>query len=470
VSGAPLSSRRVLFLCNDVVGQNMAGSGIRYWELARELSQYRGSGPVTNLDVTLAVLPFLPDPILPDPMAFPVHIQRCRDAADVRALAAETEVIVTQGILLATYPFLAELGVPLAFDFYIPFLLERLHLDTDTSAAQHLFSHEGYRRAMRQQLVQADFIFCASEKQRDYWLGALSAAGRVNPYTHADDPTLRKLIGVVPFGLPSEPPCHTCQVLKGVYPGIGPNDRVLLWGGGIWDWLDAATLIRAMARIAGQRADVKLFFMGVKHPSPLSPKMEATAEALALSKSLDLTGRAVFFNEWTPYAQRESYLLESDLGVSLHRDDLETRLSFRTRFLDYVWAGLPIVTTRGDILSQLVESQNLGRVVESDDVDGLVEAILSLLDQPNLREVLRPRFEQVAAMYRWDVVARPLIEFCLAPRRAPDKEYLSGTPAFELGPTPWWKLPGKAWRALRLGGVRGLTRQMDEYRRWLLNR
>jgi hypothetical protein len=140
VSGAPLSSRRMLFLCNDVVGQNMAGSGIRYWELARELSQYRGSGPVTNLDVTLAVLPFLPDPMLPDPISFPVHIQRCRDAADIRALAAETEVIVTQGILLATYPFLAELGVPLAFDFYIPFLLERLHLDTDTSAAQHLFT------------------------------------------------------------------------------------------------------------------------------------------------------------------------------------------------------------------------------------------------------------------------------------------------------------------------------------------
>jgi glycosyltransferase involved in cell wall biosynthesis len=470
VSGAPSSSRRVLLLCNDVVGKNMAGSGIRYWELARELSQYRGSGPVTDLDVTLAVLPFLPDPMLPDPIPFPVHVQRCRSAADVRALASETQVIVTQGILLATYPFLSELGIPLAFDFYIPFLLERLHLDMNTSAAQHLFTHEGYRRAMRQQLVRADFIFCASEKQRDYWLGALSAAGRVNPYTHADDPTLRKLIDVVPFGLPSEPPRHTCQVLKGVYPGIGPNDRVLLWGGGIWDWLDASTLIRAMARIAGQRADVKLFFMGIKHPSPLSPKMEAAAEVMALSKSLGLTGRAVFFNEWTPYAERESYLLEADLGVSLHLDHLETRLSFRTRYLDYLWAALPIVATRGDVLSELVESQNLGRVVAPGDVDGLVEAISSLLDQPNLREALRPRFEQVASAYRWDVVARPLIEFCLAPRLAPDKAYLRKSSVFELRPTPWWGLPGKAWRVLRAGGVRRLVRQVDEYRRWLLNR
>jgi len=469
VSGASSSSRRVLFLCNDVIGQNMAGSGIRYWELAHALGRYARPGPVTGLDVTLAVLPFIPDPILPETM-LQVRVQRCRTPADVRAMATESDVIVTQGIVLATYPFLAELGIPLAFDFYIPFLLERLHVDTDTAAAQHLFTHESYRRSLQQQLVKADFIFCASEKQRDYWLGALSAAGRVNPYTNADDPTLRKLIDVVSFGLPTQAPRHTRQVLKGVYPGIGPNDRVLLWGGGIWDWLDAPTLIRAMVHIAQQRADVKLFFMGIKHPSPLSPKMEAAAEALALSESLGLTERVVFFNEWTPYAERDHYLLEADLGICLHHAHLETRFAFRTRYLDYLWAALPMVATRGDVLSELVESQHLGRVVAPGDVDGLVEAILSLLDQPNLRETLRPRFEQVAAAFRWEVVARPLIEFCIAPRFAPDKEYLRGNPMFELGPTPWWGLPGKAWRALRLGGVRRLARQVNEYRRWLLNR
>jgi len=39
-----------------------------------------------------------------------------------------------------------------------------------------------------------------------------------------------------------------------------------------------------------------------------------------------------------------------------------------------------------------------------------------------------------------------------------------------LGPTPWWGLPEKAWRALRAGGPRGLVRQVSEYRRWLLDR
>jgi glycosyltransferase involved in cell wall biosynthesis len=225
-----------------------------------------------------------------------------------------------------------------------------------------------------------------------------------------------------------------------------------------------------MARIVERRPDVKLFFMGVKHPNPTTQQVEATAETVALSQELGLYDRTVFFKDWVPYAERANYLLEADMGVNLQQDHLEARFAFRTRYLDYVWAALPIVATRGDVLSGLVESQNLGRVVAPGDVDGLVEAILSLLDQPNLRETFRPRFEQVAAAFRWEVVARPLIEFCIAPRFAPDKEYLCHNPVFEVRPTPWWGLPSKAWRALRLGGVRRLARQVDEYRRWLLNR
>ena len=56
------------------------------------------------------------------------------------------------------------------------------------------------------QLALGDFFLCASERQRDFWIGALHTAGRINPQTYAADPTLRSLIDVVPFGLPDEPP------------------------------------------------------------------------------------------------------------------------------------------------------------------------------------------------------------------------------------------------------------------------
>jgi len=274
----------------------------------------------------------------------------------------------------------------------------------------------------------------------------------------------------VPFGLPTQPPQHTQQVLKGIYPGIRPDDKVLLWSGGLWDWLDTSTLLQAMARLADSRPDVKLFFMGVEHHNPQEAQRRGTRETLALAEQVGLTGRTVFFNDWVPYQERANYLLEADVSVSLHRDHLESRFAFRTRFLDNLWAGLPVVATRGDVLSEQVEAEGLGRVVEPGDVVGVVRAILDLVDTPDLRAAYRPRFERVAAAYRWDVVTRPLIEFCAAPHLAPDKPYRHGASAFDLGPTPLWRLPGKAWRALKIGGVSGLHRQVHRYLRWLLNR
>jgi len=463
VDGKPLdSSQRILLISNSSIGRRMSGPGIRYSEFARILSGH------SDLSVTLVTTPDVEAETAEAER--PVQVRASRSEADLRTLAASADVVVAPGAVFSLYPSLRRSRAPLVLDLYIPLLLEDLQRPRAGSLAEQAIFFERLRRETAAQTMAADFILCASETQRDYWLGAMSALGRVNPFSHADDPTLRRLIAVVPFGLPSESPHHTRQVLKGVYPGVGVDDSVILWGGGVWDWLDAPTIIRAMARLVGRRPDVKLFFMGVQHPNPQERERKSLTEAIALSKDLGLYDRTVFFNDWVVYEERANYLLEADIGVSLHRDHLETRFSFRTRFLDYLWAGLPIVATRGDVLSEQVEAHGLGRVVEPGDVEGVAEAILSLLDTPNLREAYRPRFEQVAAAYRWEDVTRPLVEFCRAPRIAPDKAYLRGASVFEVGPTPWWRLPGQAWRALQLGGVRGLARQVGEYRRWLRTR
>ncbi len=453
------SRQQVLLIINSAIGPRMSGPGIRYWEFARVLSTF------SNLDVILALVPDVAIQLSTD--GLPFHLHSAHDEADLRALATDADVVVTPGAIVDLYPSLCQIRSPLVLDMCTPLLLEELQRPLHQSLAEQALLFDRLRRGLLTQVLVADFILCASEKQRDYWLGSLSAVGRINPYTHTDDPTLRRLVAVVPFGLPSQPPCHTRQVLKGVYPGINADDKVLLWFGGLYDWFDAPTLIRAMSHLADSRPDVKLFC--VRHPNPQEGQRRGTRETLALADELGLTGRTVFFNDWVAYEERANYLLEADVGVSLHRDHLETRFSFRTRFLDYLWAGLPIVATRGDVLSEQVEAQGLGRVVEPGDVEGVVEAILSLLETPNLRQVYRSRFERVAAAYRWEVITRPLVEFCSAPRIAPDKAHLRHNLA-QVGPTPWWRLPGRAWLALRAGGVRGLARQMKQYRRWIRNR
>ena len=148
-----------------------------------------------------------------------------------------------------------------------------------------------------------------------------------------------------------EPPRHTRPVLRGVVPGIGDDDKVVLWGGGIYNWFDPLTLLRAVDKLRRRLPEVRLFFLGLKHPNPQVGEMTMADDAVALAEELGLVGTNVFFNEdWVEYDDRQNYLLEADIGVSTHLDHVETEFSFRTRLLDYLWASLPIVATSGDSL------------------------------------------------------------------------------------------------------------------------
>ena len=88
--------------------------------------------------------------------------------------------------------------------------------------------------------------------------------------------------------------------------------------------------------------------------------MEMNARARALADDLGLTGTHVFFHEWIDYDERQNFLLEADIGVSTHFDHVETAFSFRTRVLDYLWAGLPTVVTEGDVLAELITEHGRG--------------------------------------------------------------------------------------------------------------
>ena len=484
--GAP-----VLLVCGDPVGATMAGPGVRCWEMARALAR-------AGLPVVLAA----PNADLPAGDGFRVECHGERPERLI-ALARQAGVVVVQGFLLHKVPALRTLGRPLVVDLYDPFTLENLVYFGRERLPFREAIHGEHLAVLNDQLRAGDFFLCASERQRDYWLGMLAANNRLNPRTYDADPTLRALIDVVPYGLPAEPPRANGPVLKGVLPGIGPDDRVLLWGGGLWDWFDPLTLLRALARVVAVRPEVRLVFLGTRHPNAALPEMAMPQRARALAEELGLAGRAVFFLDWVPYAERGAYLLEADLGVSLHPDGVETRYAFRSRLLDCLWAGLPLVCTGGDALAEQVAAEGLGRVVAPGDEDAVVAALLALLDEPDLRARLAPRFARVAAGFTWDRAVAPLAAYCRAPRRAPDHAAEAAEPAVEqpgaaarglagrlaalvarpaapagavadvtyvVRPTPPWRLPLRAWYFLRLGGPHRLRQEVRNYLRWLRSR
>jgi glycosyltransferase involved in cell wall biosynthesis len=352
-------------------------------------------------------------PDLPD-MEF--EIQQYHDDIALEKLVKKADIILCQGMVFNKFESLRRKDKFLILDIYDPYNLATLEEYSSRPIKERIEIHGEVVKTINEQLYWGDFFLCASERQRDFWLGMLSALNRVNPITYYADSTLRKTIDVVSFGLPENKPVHSRKVLKGVTGNIKEDDFVIIWGGGIYNWFDPLSLIRAMKLVGDKREDIKLFFMGLRHPNPMVKELSLVNETIDLAKSSGVFEKNVFFNfGWVKYNERQNYLLESDVGIITHPIHIETRFSFRTRVLDYMWAGLPIISTEGDFFSELIEKEKIGLTVKEKDPEDIARAIIRLADDKELYENFVKNISVVSKKYSWEKVCAPLLKFCQNP-------------------------------------------------------
>ncbi|WP_426592763.1 glycosyltransferase [Cellulomonas sp. McL0617] len=441
---------RILVVTGEPLLERMAGPAIRAWEIAKALA--------------------------------PDHEVRLVSTAGAKRTSADfsvgyaagtglkeptgwADVIIFQGFLLETAPWLKGSDKIIVADIYDPMHLEQLEQARDLGVEGRQNAIDVTTHALNEQLRRADFLLCASDKQRDFWLGQLAGQGRINPAVYDEDASLDNLLAVVPFGIEDSPPVQKKHGIKGAVPGIGPDDKVILWGGGIYNWFDPLTLLRAVDRLKDRHPEVRLFFLGLKHPNPGVPTMAMAWRTRELADELGLTGTHVFFNEgWVPYEERANFLLDADVGVSTHFQHVETAFSFRTRILDYLWAALPIVATGGDTFGALIAEHGLGRVVPEQDVAALEAALEEMLYDAEAGAAAREASAAFAQGFTWSTVLTPLVEFARHPRRAAD---LAVPGSVGDAPRPRRRGPRRSVRSdltlardyLRAGGVQEVSRR-----------
>ena len=356
---------RVLFISPDAVGERMAGLGIRCTELARALADVAdvtiATGDPGDAEFTATIVGYAPH----DPHA-------------LRALIAEADVIVASPQWPLVTSWLRRSGKRVVFDLYDPETLETLELLAPRRAALRRLMVALTVDRLEDALRTGHHFMCASTAQRDLWTGALLATRRLAPAAYDVDRGFRETIAVVPFGLPATPPPEGLAGAREAFPQIDPRDEVVLWNGGVWPWLDAPSAVRAVAELARRRPGVRLVFMG---RSTGVAGRAAMGEAREVARGLGVLGTTVLFSDaWIPYAERAGWLLQADCALATAGDHLEARYAFRTRLLDCLWAGLPIVCTDGDDLAARVRRVDLGAVSAPADVAGLAAAIERVLD------------------------------------------------------------------------------------------
>lgn len=402
----------IFLISDDVAGEKMAGPGIRAWELAKCLSRH--------FKVVLAI----PDYSYQNEnsgflrnLPFTLEFYSLQNPALIRTLGEQSRVVLMQGYLLSKFPFLKELPAYLICDLYVPFPLENLfvHKWKIPSLKDREFIHTNDLRVFNDQILHGDHFLCASERQKDLFVGALLSLNRINPEILDLTPSLDDLISVVPFGIAEDEADEERGegVIRGRIPQIRDDDILLFWGGVITNWYDPLTLIRSFADALQNNSKLKMFFLAKKHPNPLLPEFDMANEAVRLAAEMGLADRSVFFNEdWIAYKRRGLYFREADIGVSIHKTHFETYYSFRIRLLDYLKYQLPIICTEGDFFADLVKREGLGVVVGSENRRELTQAILTLGENGAERDRIRNRQADVKTRFYWTRTSEPLINHC----------------------------------------------------------
>ncbi|MEN8164117.1 MAG: hypothetical protein ABFS37_08305 [Acidobacteriota bacterium] len=248
--------------------------------------------------------------------------------------------------------------------------------------------------------ARADALLVAGRAQMHWWSTQLEHARPEMPILDT------------PFGVPASPPSPE----RAEIPGVPAHHAVVLWWGGVWPWLDLDTLLAARARLGN--APISIVVPVAARPGSSTPAFGASdlrraAEARGLKAP-----RVVGLDRWIPYAERHSVLNRTSLLAVLHRAGPETTLSFRTRALDGLWAGVPLLLSEGGEVSDLAHHHGWGGVVRPGDVNGTAAALeLLLTEKEQLR--CRANLERARPFWSWNQLLEPLVDALPTLRQSP---------------------------------------------------
>jgi glycosyltransferase involved in cell wall biosynthesis len=396
---------RVMLVCPEPLGHGQpAGIGIRFVEIARVLREDGHAITILSPDAG--------------------EVAGCTSAyinpETLLSVSERSDVAVVQGHVANAF-FLQAAAIPTVVDLYDPYIVENLHYFEERGA--EVFQHDHF--TLMNSLSRGDFFLCASAAQRMFYLGALLAAGRLNPAAFEHDPDLHSLIAVVPFGVPPRVAESNPEIFRDPDPRrlgdsatrrLGDTTRILF--GGIYDWYDPILAIEAVKLVP----DATLTF--THHPNPDLTPQGRLAEAMEHVRRNAYAH--VRFEPWAPYEQRAQFFSQFDLALLTFPRSLETDLSMRTRIYDYLWCGLPIVTSPAPGTDEILERYDAGVVVAEESPRAFAEAIHNV-----------PRngqFDRFVAEHQWDRTLAPLREFCRAPRIEQTKESFAMRPAIPERP------------------------------------
>ena len=398
----------------------LSGLGIGTWELAKPLLQdghhvtLIAYGDSPGEDQPLSENPevrrwpnlrlIVREPVTPESLSSEVKeaLSLAGDFAPDAVITAGTPLCSQVAVELpAEYPMWADLNGA---------IMPELQAKGASCADPNLFTvvYRLYFRLLR----RGDHFSTVSDRQRRMVIGELGMTGRLNRFTFGHD-----LVSVIPNGLDREVDQKPHQaVLRDRV--CSEDDFVLLWSGGYNNWVDIETLFCGVETAMAE--DPRIHYVstggGIKgHHEEGYERFRSLVHASPHRGRFHLLG-------WLPYRHLVDYYAEADLGLNVDLDIYESEFGARNRFLSWIQAGLPILTTISTEISEDLVSQGLAYGVPMGRADLLAREIQAVASDPG--EARRKGGQALAyALENWafEKATLPLRRWAESPEQAPDR-------------------------------------------------
>ena len=284
------------------------------------------------------------------------------------------DAVVVSDAAAARIPYqLARRGIPFHADCYgmpPPELVQIYRSWTPAHAWK-----DRVRRNLRYQFLaaHAEKVYLSHPGQLAFLAGMLFAGSQRGDGEIVD--ALPRQVALLPMGA-------TPQRIEGrvnPYPTSTADRPVFLWGGGIWAWFDLDTLLEAFAELERRGSNAVLFFLSGRDHSGLEIHRKAVEHVRERARALGLLDRSVFLNE-KPVGPAElpAYLEHCRAGIMTNPDVLESQVSWRTRYLDLVGMGRPLVVAGDDPLGLRMASEGAAIRTPPGNAPALADAIAAV--------------------------------------------------------------------------------------------
>jgi len=182
-------------------------------------------------------------------------------------------------------------------------------------------------------------------------------------------------------------------------------------------WFDEVTLFKALESV--MEMNEKLEFVSTGGRVPFSPeKYDRFRKMVENSQFRD----RFKLHGWIEYDKLLEIYRSASVAVYADIPVLESILGARTRVLDWIVRGIPVICTDGAEISEDISMHELGIVVPQQDYQALAEALMKLVLSPDLADKISANQEKwCSGEGSSENLFKPVVKWCENPVRISTK-------------------------------------------------